>query len=300
MLHGASGTAEVFYRQMMSLCPKGYRIVSVQFPGYPSYARFLKAFDKFVDSLNASKVHLFGTALGGYFAQCYAQYRPTRVLSLVLCNSFSDTQYYADNHSFVGLFSVTPNFILKRLLLSNFPDYATESEIANSVDFMVEQLETVSQEDMASRLSLNCTVGPLSAVDLPLDDNHITIIDSIDDVALPEKLREEVYKVYPNARQAQLKTGGNFPYLSRPAEVNLHLEVHLRNFGYLQTPVTPVDKNEDEEPTPSTTAPAISTESGTQTETATATTTSTTTSTFDRADNDPSQSGYSKQEKEKQ
>jgi len=102
MLHGAAGTAEVFYRQMMSLCPKGYRIVSVQYPAFGSYQRFLKSFDKFIDVLNSSKVHLFGTALGGYLAQCYAQYKPTRVLSIVLCNSFSDTQYYSDNNSFIG------------------------------------------------------------------------------------------------------------------------------------------------------------------------------------------------------
>ncbi len=27
---GASGTAEVFYKQFLSLCPKGYRLISVQ------------------------------------------------------------------------------------------------------------------------------------------------------------------------------------------------------------------------------------------------------------------------------
>lgn len=69
MLHGAAGTAEVYYRQIMSLCPKGYRIVSVrawlvflicfkvQFPAFPTYAKFLKSFDKFIDNLNASKVN---------------------------------------------------------------------------------------------------------------------------------------------------------------------------------------------------------------------------------------------------
>lgn len=31
---------------------------------------------------------------------------------------------------------------------------------------------------------------------------------------------------YPGARRAYLKNGGDFPFLSRPDEVNLHLQVH--------------------------------------------------------------------------
>jgi len=232
MLHGASGTAEVFYKQIMSLCSKGYRVVAAQYPAYSSHDQWLRAFDKFVDVLKVSKVHLFGTALGGYLSLCYAQFRPNRVLSIILCNSFCDTQYYADSHPFAGMFSWTPDFILKRLLLQNFPNYVVEVEIANSIDFMVEQLESVIQEDLSSRLLLNCTVGPLVAVDLPLDDTKITIIDTLDDVALPERLRDEVYKIFPNARQALLKSGGNFPYLSRSDEFNLHIEVHLRHNHY--------------------------------------------------------------------
>lgn len=52
-----------------------------------------------------------------------------------------------------------------------------------------------------------------------------------DDNALTWKVREETYKCYPTARRAHLKTGGNFPYLSRPDEVNVFLQVSfVRNF----------------------------------------------------------------------
>lgn len=53
----------------------------------------------------------------------------------------------------------------------------------------------------------------------------ITIIDVFDEYALSNVVREEMYKCYPNAKLAHLKSGGNFPYLSRSAEVNLHLQV---------------------------------------------------------------------------
>lgn len=50
-------------------------------------------------------------------------------------------------------------------------------------------------------------------------------MDVFDESALSSAVRDELYKCYPHAKLAHLKTGGNFPYLSRSAEVNLHLQV---------------------------------------------------------------------------
>lgn len=47
-----------------------------------------------------------------------------------------------------------------------------------------------------------------------------------DQSALSTEAKEEMYKLYPNARRAHLKTGGNFPYLCRSAEVNLYVQVN--------------------------------------------------------------------------
>lgn len=85
------------------------------------------------------------------------------------------------------------------------------------------QLESLTQPELASRLTMNCVncyVQPQKICHLP-----ITIIDVFDEYALSNSVREEVYKCYPNAKLAHLKSGGNFPYLSRAAEVNLHLQV---------------------------------------------------------------------------
>lgn len=46
-----------------------------------------------------------------------------------------------------------------------------------------------------------------------------------DQSALSLEAKEEMYKLFPNARRAHLKTGGNFPYLCRSAEVNLYVQV---------------------------------------------------------------------------
>lgn len=75
------------------------------------------------------------------------------------------------------------------------------------------QLESLTQPELASRLTMNCVncyVQPQKICHLP-----VTIIDVFDEYALSNSVREEMYKCYPNAKLAHLKSGGNFPYLSR-------------------------------------------------------------------------------------
>ena len=67
----------------------------------------------------------------------------------------------------------------------------------------------------------------------------MTIMDVFDECAITQEVKDDMYKCYPHARRAHLKTGGNFPYLSRSSEVNLYLEIHLRQF--VGTPYTALD-----------------------------------------------------------
>lgn len=43
--------------------------------------------------------------------------------------------------------------------------------------------------------------------------------------AVPQELKDQLNERYPGARKAVLKTGGDFPFLSRSDEVNLYLQV---------------------------------------------------------------------------
>jgi len=52
--------------------------------------------------------------------------------------------------------------------------------------------------------------------------------------AIPQQLKDQLGERYPEARRAYLKTGGDFPFLSRPDEVNLHLQVYVvSDFSYI-------------------------------------------------------------------
>jgi len=164
-LPGASGTAECFYRIMDGLCPKGYRVVAAQHPPYYTINEFVLGMDAFLDSLEvylqesrggvegparlsralaaapvsqygflqAPSVHILGASLGGLLAQQYAIARPSRVSSIMLCNSFySTTSFIPTAGSMVtSMYAVAPYFVLKNMLLSSFNNDA--AAIAASV-----------------------------------------------------------------------------------------------------------------------------------------------------------------------
>ncbi|KAI4315301.1 hypothetical protein L6164_028126 [Bauhinia variegata] len=228
-LPGTAGTADVYYKQIMSLSMKGYRVISVDIPRVWNHSEWIQAFEKFLDAIDVHHVHLYGTSLGGFLAQLFAQHRPRRVRSLVLSNSFLETRNFSAAMPWAPVVSWTPSFLLKRYILTGIRDGPHEPFIADSVDFVVSQVETLSREDLASRLTLttdDASVGPLL-----LSDSFITIMDTNDYCSIPQQLKDQLSEKYLGARRAYLKTGGDFPFLSRPDEVNLHLQLHLRRVG---------------------------------------------------------------------
>ncbi|KAL1333632.1 hypothetical protein HN51_062489 [Arachis hypogaea] len=228
-LPGTAGTADVYYKQIMSLSMKGYRVISVDIPRVWNHTEWIQVFEKFLDAIDVHHIHLYGTSLGGFLAQLFALHRPRRVRSLVLSNTFLETRSFSAAMPWAPIASWTPSFLLKRYVLTGIRDGPHEPFIADSVDFVVSQVETLSREDLASRLSLttaDASVGPLL-----LSDSAITIMDTNDYCAIPQLLKDQLSERYPEARRAYLKTGGDFPFLSRPDEVNLHLQLHLRRVG---------------------------------------------------------------------
>jgi len=229
----ASGSSEVFFKQLMELPKKNIRVIAVSYPVYWSLKEFVNGFIRLIDHLRLDKVHLFGASLGGFLAQkvCESTRHHDRVASLVLCNSFSDTSIFNQTET-ANLFWLMPGRVLKRLIFKDNvledPYFSHDSLIKDSMVFVAESLDQLSQQEVASRLTLNCTpayIEPHLMQSIPM-----TMIDVFDRCALSERVRQEMYKMYPEAKRAHLKTGANFPYLSSWQEVNMFLEIHLRHF----------------------------------------------------------------------
>ncbi|XP_041365904.1 uncharacterized protein LOC121380927, partial [Gigantopelta aegis] len=240
----ASGTADVFFRQLLALSVAGYRVIAVEYPVYWTMTEFLHGFRRLLDHLQLDRVHIFGASLGGFLAQKFAEFscRSPRVASIILCNSFYDTAIFNQTSS-ATTFWMMPALFLKRMVMGNFNKGMMDNGIADSVDFLVEKLDQLSQPELASRLTLNCMscyVEPQK-----LSNVTITVIDVFDDCALSTAVKEEMYKCYPSAKRAHLKSGGNFPYLSRSVEVNIFIQIHLQQF--LETPYRAKELTDEEQ-----------------------------------------------------
>lgn len=94
-----SGTADVFFLQLLELHKLGYRVISLQYPACWTLSEFIMCMVQLLDHLNLRQVHLFGASLGGFLAQKFAEntHYSKRVHSLILCNSFPDTSIF--NHT---------------------------------------------------------------------------------------------------------------------------------------------------------------------------------------------------------
>ncbi|CAI0551539.1 unnamed protein product [Linum tenue] len=161
----------------------GYRVISIDIPRVWNHIEWIQEFDKFLDVIHVHHMHLYGTSLGGFLAQIFAQHRPRRVRSLVLSNTF------LDNRSFAAAMPWAP------LLESKFMNL-----LLKDCHFLM--VETLSKDDLASRLTLN--VDATSVGSLLLSDQFITIMDGTGGSRSREKDEKE-----EDDRDGQSKDGGN-------------------------------------------------------------------------------------------
>ncbi|KAJ6242663.1 acid cluster protein [Anaeramoeba flamelloides] len=230
-LHGVPGSCDVFFQQLLALSSRGYRVISVQYPPFWSYRTFCQSFKEFLSSLELEKIHLFGLGFGGFLIMKYLEKeKDQRIKSVILCNSFISTLFFTRLNTCGGMITWAPEFWLKRKLLKTFPQKEVLLPIAEALDFMVEVVEKLKYDDLASRLTMISTETIIGKIDF--DPQFVTIIDPADKGYVPRKVREKVVTKFPDCRYAQVKVGGDFPQLSNPQEVNMHLIIHLRNTGW--------------------------------------------------------------------
>lgn len=89
-----SGSADIFFRQLIYLSDRGFRVISTEYPTYYTLEEFIRGFRCFISYFQLKQVHLFGASLGGFLAQKFCEKNSHLVASLFLCNTFADTSRF--------------------------------------------------------------------------------------------------------------------------------------------------------------------------------------------------------------
>lgn len=231
--------AEVFYKQMIFLTSLNYRVIALDYPVYWSVEEFATGFRNIINLLKLNQVHIFACSLGAFLALKFLEQSNNRqyVVSLFLCNAFMDNSHLHKSWLSSTLWAL-PSAVLKRMLHKDFPTASvTDTEQLKAVEFTSHSLSCLNQKKLASRLS-TCYKNDYARYLHHLQNMPVTLMDVYDDDSIPQCARDDMLKSFPYARQAHLKTGGKFPFLSRSSEVNLHLRLHLRPFETL--PISPM------------------------------------------------------------
>ncbi|CAA9989734.1 conserved Plasmodium protein, unknown function [Plasmodium knowlesi strain H] len=232
-LHGICGTAGCYFYQLDALANLGFRVISFQYPCYNYLKDWIKNMCNILEYLNIKKAHFFASDLGGYLIQLYAKLYPSKVESLILCNSYRRTDDFAAVAAFRNvygkLYSFLPHVLLKKIILENYIyiNYVNiDLKEKNSLEFMSNEVDLIPSADLGGRISLQLSSEIIDRIQI--NDKNITILQTLNNT-YADSLNEDMKNAYPYAKHAILKSGGCFPYLSRYEEVNMYILVHLRN-----------------------------------------------------------------------
>ena len=233
-----SVSIDIFFRQFVELCPKGYRIIAAEVSGIvvDSYPVWVKSFHTLLTQrLHVQQAHILGFQLGGILAQLYATRFPKNVGSLIFLNGFCNNKYFTERLSTLSkmTFSIAPMFLLRSNMLIGLPKDNLPVPVAESFDFVATCVERMSRSEISTLLSLTYAV-PVEAEPQAAMKGKVMIITVADDepfCSYPASVREEIKKFYPDAQVAELRRGcGEFPQLTVSDEVNMYIQVHLRKF----------------------------------------------------------------------
>ena len=224
-----ANTALAFFRQLTALSAHGIRVVAVTPAGYRTAEAFAGGLDLFVTSvLRKTGVHFFGVGLGAYLVQCYARTYSARLLSAVLCNGFLGTAHMPRT-VFTHTAPMLPEFLLKRHFLAQLNADATDPLLVDLVELSTDMVESLSGAQLASHVAL-LAPPPEAAGNAPaLPAALVTVLRSGNIQLYDDATEAEFDAAYADAKTAVLKDGGNMPEIAAAEEVNMHIQVHIRN-----------------------------------------------------------------------
>ena len=226
-LHGMGGAYDIWWQQINYFKDK-YQIISVTYPPVDNLEQMANAVIEILDNERIGKVIVVGSSLGGYFAQYLVSMYPERVEKAVFGNTFPPNDLIKkENASKESLFKTAPEWlvmwILRKGLSKGILPAANNSAVLKA--YMYEQYSGgMSKAQFIARYY--CVVEKFKVEQTGFIQK--LIIEADNDPLVKKELREELKKLYPEAKVETMHNVGHFPYVNAPDEYNKILENFFR------------------------------------------------------------------------
>ena len=172
-----------------------------------------------MDHLSIGRPDILGASLGGSWLQTFGARHPDRVGTVILANTFADSDELASHPLFLApVLRAATGAAIKAQWLERL-----EARPADELrDVQIDLLRAGQDGDLLKARLLAAGTAPPSPV-LPQPAARIAIIDCADDPLLPARTRQAVVARYPGARHLALQTGGHYPQVTQAERYNAFL-----------------------------------------------------------------------------
>lgn len=245
MMHGLSGHAESFIRNVKAIGAAGFRAISMDAIGHGFSTKpldvtfhsplFVEHLKRFMDAIGASKAHLVGQSLGGWTALNFAQLYPQRVASIVsvtgagfLLNDAASRKESEEIHARV------------QAVTRKASEDPTREKVRERLEWLMWDKSNVSDELVETRYTAfmlpdsRAAMGKLVAEQAGPDNRrHLLTEDQLAQVRIPTKIlwsdhnpttpwtvAKRVSEIMPNASFELVEGAGHWPQFEQADAVN--------------------------------------------------------------------------------
>jgi len=217
LLPGGLGFYEAMFKVIMAL-EKKFHIITAKYPQVRTMDDLIEGIALILESEHVQKVNLLGVSFGGWLAQCFVRKHPEVINKLILSNT-SGPDGFSINQVKIGVASARflPLGFLKaankeRIMKLISP---TDSELEFWKAFLDEEFSChVTRKDMVCRLQN--TLDYMSNYKFSSDDlaewkGKMLVLESDDDLAFQQPIRNSLKMLYPSAQICTLQNAGHAP-----------------------------------------------------------------------------------------
>lgn len=214
---GTLGNADIF-RNVIDAFRGEMRVISVTYPMIGDAIGIADGAVQLLDQLGVGQAHILGSSLGGIITQTIAARHPARTKHVFVANSLATMDAIRALLPPPEQVAQIPPGALKAIVLDNmagWPEPAPEFTAIKA--YLHNELTTrfTGQAFKARALALASLDGiPVAQV----PPEQMTILQADDDPLVTAPVRQSVLDRYPDVFVHTFKTGGHFPYLTRPDE----------------------------------------------------------------------------------